>query len=351
MKAVVVHGPGDIRYVDMPLPRPGPGEALVKMRAAGICSSDLPRALGDVAYFYPIVLGHEMAGQVVELGKEVKGVRIGDRCAVAPLLPCWHCEWCQRGRYSLCDDYSYLGSRTQGAYAEYVTAPVKNLVSLPPQVDYEAGAMLEPTAVILHGLGRAGVMPGDHVAVVGAGPLGLLAIQLARIMGARQVFAIDLVAEKLEIAESLGAQVCLGEGAAATIYEFTLGRGVDLVVETAGTAKAQESCLDLARKGGRVLYLGLPEREVNISRAAMQRLVREELTIYGAWNSYSAPFPGYEWHASLTYMARGQLQTKSLITHRFPLQQAKEAFIMMKEEKEFFNKVVFIEGGKDEVRG
>jgi L-iditol 2-dehydrogenase len=351
MKAVVVHGPGDIRYEDVPLSSPGPGEALIEMKAAGICSSDLPRALGDAAYFYPIILGHEMAGKVVELGKEVKGVRVGDRCAVAPLLPCWHCEWCQRGRYSLCDNYSYLGSRTQGAYAEYITAPVENLVPLPTQVDYEAGAMLEPTAVILHGLGRVGVTHGEDVAVVGAGPLGLLAIQLAGIMGARQLFAIDLVAARLKVAESLGAQACLGEGTAATIAEATLGRGVDLVVETAGTATAQESCLDLARKGGRVLYLGIPQREVNLSRAAMQRLVREELTIYGAWNSYSAPFPGYEWHASLTYMSRGQLQTKPLITHRFTLQQAKEAFIMMKEEKEFFNKVIFIGGGEDEVHG
>ncbi len=350
MKAVVVHGPGDIRYEDMPLPSAGPGEALIEMKAAGVCSSDLARVFGDEAYFYPIVLGHEVAGEVAELGEEVTGVEVGDRCAVAPLLPCWRCEWCQRGRYSLCDDYNYLGSRTHGAYAEYMTAPVENLVPLPPQVDYEAGAMLEPTAVILHGLGRVGIMLGDDVAVVGAGPLGLLAIQLARVVGAGRVFAIDLVAAKLEVAESLGAELCLGEGAAATIAEATLGRGVELVVETAGTAKAQESCLDLACKGGKVLYLGIPEREVSLSRDAMQRLVREELAIYGAWNSYSAPFPGYEWRASLAYMARGQLRTKPLITHRFGLQQAKEAFIMMKEGREFFSKVIFIEGGKDEVQ-
>lgn len=324
---------------------------MIEMKAAGVCSSDLPRALGDGAYFYPIVLGHEVAGEVAELGQGViREVQVSNRCAVAPLLPCWHCEWCQRGRYSLCDDYSYLGSRTHGAYAEYITAPVENLVLLPPQVDYEAGAMLEPTAVILHGLGRGGVTPGDDVAVVGAGPLGLLAIQLARIMGAGRLFTIDLVAAKLEVAESLWAQACLEEEAAAMIAKATLGRGVDLVVETAGTAKAQESCLDLARKGGRVLYLGIPEREVDLSRAVMQRLVREELTIYGAWNSYSAPFPGYEWHASLTYMSRGQLQTKPLITHRFGLQQAKETFIMMREEREFFSKVIFTEGGKDEVQ-
>jgi L-iditol 2-dehydrogenase len=351
MKAVVVHEPGDIRYEDLPTPSPGPGEARVGMKAAGICSSDVPRALGDAAYSYPVVLGHEVAGVVAELGKDVKGVRVGERVAVVPLIPCSRCEWCQRGRYSLCDDYNYLGSRTQGGYAEYVTVPVENLVPLPPEVDFEAGAMLEPTAVILHGLGIAGVTPGDDVALVGAGALGLLAIQLARIMGAGRVFATDLVAAKLEIAESVGAQAYLAEEAAAAVAAATQGRGVDLVVETAGTAKAQESCLGLARKGGRVLYVGIPEREVTLLRCAMRRLVREELTIYGAWNSYSAPFPGYEWHASLTYMTRGQLRTKPLITHRFTLQEAKEAFIMMDKGKEFFNKVMFTEGGRDEVHG
>ena len=351
MKAVVVHGPGDIRCENLPIPSPGPGEALIAMKAAGICSSDVPRALGNAAYCYPIVLGHEVAGEVAELAKDVKGVSVGNRCAVAPLFPCWKCEWCQRGRYSLCDDYGYLGSRTHGAYAEYFTVPVENLVSLPPEVDYEAGAMLEPTAVVLHGLGIAGVMPGDDVAVVGAGPLGLLAIQLVRTMGAGRVFAADLKAARLQVAEGMADQVCLGENAISAVSEFTLGRGVDLVVETAGTARAQEWCLDLVRKGGRVLYLGIPEREVRLSESAMRRLVREEVTIYGAWNSYSAPFPGYEWQASLSYMAKGQLETEPLITHRFTLQGAKEAFMMMHSEEEFFNKVIFVEGGEDEVQG
>jgi len=201
--------------------------------------------------------------------------------------------------------------------------------------------MLEPTAVALHGLGMAGVMPGDDVAVIGAGPLGLLAIKLAKAMGAGRIFAADLMAARLEVAEGLGAEACLAEEAASATAEATLGRGADWVVETAGTAKAQEPCLDLARKRGRVLYVGIPQRAVRLARSAIQRLVREELTIYGAWNSYSAPFPGYEWHASLTYMASGQLQTKVLITHRFPLQGAKE----------FFNKVTLIEGGQDEVQG
>jgi len=192
MKAVVVYGPGDIRYQDLPTPPLGPREVRVEVKASGICSSDVPRALGGKGYFYPIVLGHEIAGRIAEVGGEVKGVRIGDRVAVAPLLPCWRCEWCARGQYSLCDDYSYLGSRTNGGYAEYVSVPPENLVSLPPGVDYEAGACLEPAAVVLHALAKAGIMPGDDVAVVGLGSLGLLAVQLARILGAGRVLAVDL---------------------------------------------------------------------------------------------------------------------------------------------------------------
>jgi L-iditol 2-dehydrogenase len=349
MKAVVVHGPGDIRCENLPTPSPGPGEALISMKAAGICSSDVPRAFGDAAYFYPIVMGHELAGKVEEVGTEVNGTHVGERVAVAPLLPCWQCEWCQQGRYSLCDDYNYLGSRTQGGYAEYVSVPVRNLVPLPPEVDYEAGATLEPTAVVLHGLGIAGLTPGDDVAVVGTGTLGLLAIQVAKIVGAGRVFATDLVKARLETAESLGSQAFLAGEAVARTAATTQGRGVDLVVETAGTAKAQELCLDLVRKGGRVLFLGTPEGGVKLSRSAMQRLVREELTIYGSWNSYSAPFPGYEWHASLAYMAQGQLKTEPLVTHRFRLQEAKEAFLMMQEGRELFNKVIFVEGGRDEI--
>lgn len=348
MKAVVVHGPGDIRCENLPTPSPGPAEALIAMKAAGICSSDVPRALGDAAYFYPIVMGHEFSGEVEEVGIEVNGAHVGQRVAVAPLIPCWRCEWCERGRYSLCDDYNYLGSRAQGGYAEYVNVPVRNLVPLPPEVDYEAGAILEPAAVVLHGLGMAGLTPGDDVAVVGAGTLGLLAIQVAMIVGAGRVFATDLVQARLETARSLGSQAFLAGEAVARMAATTHGRGVDLVVETAGTAKAQQLCLDLVRKGGRILFLGMPEKEVTLSRAAMQRIVRQELTIYGSWNSYSAPFPGYEWHAALIYMARGQLNTEPLITHRFRLQDAKEAFLLMEEGRESFNKVIFVEGGRDE---
>ena len=344
MKAVVVYGPGDIRYQELPTPPLGPREVRVEVKASGVCSSDVPRALEGKAYFYPIVLGHEIAGRIVEVGKEAKGVRIGDRVAVAPLLPCWHCEWCARGRYSLCDDYSYLGSRTDGGYAEFVSVPPENLVGLAPAVDYEAGACLEPVAVVLHGLVKAGITPGDDVAVVGLGTLGLLAVQLSRILGAGRVFAVDLVAARLQVAEGFGAEGCLEDGqgiSVGMIRDRTGGRGVDLVVEAAGSAVAQVRCLDMARKGGRILYLGLPGREARFPQASFQRLVREELRIYGSWNSYSAPFPGYEWRAALHYMATGQLKVKSLITHRFTFSQAKEAFAMMESGEEFFIKVIF----------
>lgn len=345
MKAIVVHAPGDIRFEEIVLPALGPDQVCVRVATCGVCASDVPRALGGKAYFYPIVLGHEIAGAVVEVGAEVKGIFIGQRCAVAPLIPCGRCEWCASGRYSLCDDYDYLGSRTTGGNAEYVVAPAANIVLLPDSVSDEAGALLEPAAVALHGLGFAHLKPGEAVAVIGAGPLGLLALQLAQILEANRVWAIDVLEAKLQVARSLGAETLLedGQGAAVrNLRDVTHGRGVDVVIEASGATSAFPLALRLVRKGGRIVRLGLSEDDLVLSRALNQRITREELTVMGAWNSYSAPFPGQEWQVTLAYMSTGQLQTRPLMTHRFPLDQARHAWQMMWARAEFFNKVVLI---------
>jgi len=212
-------------------------------------------------------------------------------------------------------------------------------------VDDETGACLEPAAVVLHGLMKAGVTPGDDVAVIGLGTLGLLAVQLAYILGAGRVFAADLMAERRRIAETLGAKSCAEDGQGSsinTILDMTRGRGVDVVIEATGSPEAPEKCLELAGKGGHIVCLGLPERDIQLAQKSFRRLVREELTVHGSWNSYSAPFPGREWQAALHFMATGQLKTKPLITHRFSLDRTKEALMMMKAGDEFFVKVMLI---------
>jgi len=342
MKAVVVRAPGDIRWEEVPDPDVPAGWARVEIRSVGICSSDVPRALDGTAYHYPIILGHEMSGIVVEVGRGGNPSLVGLRVAVPPLIPCYQCEWCARGRYSLCDDYGYLGSRRDGGCAEYVVAPLSNLVQLPDEVTFDAGALLEPASVVLHGL-RGNVEPGDDVFVLGVGSLGLFAVQLAKVLGARRVFAIDLSGYRLEIAASLGA---IPVHATSQYNEWdvlmreTHERGADLVVETTGASTVQSQCLELARKGGRVIYYGLPHEEVSVPERVFHRIVRGELQLNGAWNSFSAPFPGVEWQANVAYMASGQLQVDPIISHRLPLKGAQTAYRMIRGRSESLSKVV-----------
>jgi L-iditol 2-dehydrogenase len=336
MKAAVVHSAGIIRWEDVPDPEIPYGWVRVKIKAVGICSSDIGRALDGSAYHYPIVLGHEMAGVVVEAGEGADPSLVGLRVAVTPLIPCGKCEWCSLGRYSMCDDYDYLGSRRDGGCAEYVVAPVANLIPIPDSVSFDSASVLEPASVVLHGMNRR-VEAGDDVLILGAGNLGMFGIQHARILGATRIFVLDLSTSRLKIAESLGA-IPIQSGPKtdghAEIMKETRDRGVDIVVDTCGVAAVQASAIGMARKGGRIVYIGLPKQDVILSPKLFNRLVRCEQELYGSWNSFSAPYPGNAWTANVAYMATGQLKTDQIITHRIPLSQSLQAYQMLREGKE-----------------
>jgi L-iditol 2-dehydrogenase len=205
MKAAVLHANEDLRYEEYPTPKPNEDEVLIRVRATGICGSDIPRVLSHGAHFFPIVLGHEFSGDVVETGANVTTVKVGDRVTAAPLLPCHACEDCQRGDYSQCKHYSFIGSRVQGSFAQYVKAPARNVVKFGEAVSYEQGAMFEPSTVALHGLLRVPYRGGEDVAVLGGGTIGLFTAQWARIFGARSVTVFDIDDERLALAKRLGA--------------------------------------------------------------------------------------------------------------------------------------------------
>ena len=205
MNALVLHAVGDARFEQIPRPKPATGEALVRVAFCGICGSDLPRTFVKGTYRFPTVCGHEFAGVVESCGEGVTQVAPGDRVVVFPLLWCGKCAACERGNFVQCSNYDYFGSRRDGALAEYVAAPVRNLVRVPEGVSLEAASMTEPAAVALHALKRAGGgFIGQSVVIFGAGPIGLMAAQLARVMGAAQVILFDLVARKLAMAVRLG---------------------------------------------------------------------------------------------------------------------------------------------------
>jgi len=193
MKAAVLHGPKDIRCEDVPIPRLGVKDVLIKNKAVGICGSDIPRVWAGAAHFYPIILGHEISGEIVEVGEEVEKLSLGDRVAVIPLIPCFTCSACQEGRYSSCRNYSFIGSRRNGGFAEFVSVPETNIIKLPKGVSLEEGALLEPLSVALYALMRGGFTAGEKIAILGLGTIGMLVLQWAKIFGAKMIFCSDIV--------------------------------------------------------------------------------------------------------------------------------------------------------------
>jgi len=204
MKAGVVHAREDLRYEEIQTPAPKKGQVLIKVKYTGICGSDVPRVNGDACHFFPNVLGHEFSGTVVEIGEGVESLKVGDRVAGVPLVPCMKCEDCQKGNYSLCKHYSFIGSREFGSFAEYVVVPEKNAVVFDKNVSFEQGAFFEPATVALHGLQRVPFEGGKTVAILGGGTIGMFVMQWAKIFGAKEAVVFDIANERLELSKKLG---------------------------------------------------------------------------------------------------------------------------------------------------
>jgi L-iditol 2-dehydrogenase len=329
LKAAVLFASRDLRFTDFETPQIKDYEILVKMKATGICGSDLPRVLADGAHFFPIVLGHEYSGEVVEVGKAVSNIQVGDRIAGAPLVPCMKCADCQRGWYSQCKNYTFIGSRIPGSWAEYVKMPAINAVKLPDGVTFEQGALFEPATVSLHGLLVMDFRGGTDVAIVGCGTIGMLALQFAKILGAKRIFALDIDPEKLKLAKEYGADFCINTGDAdfkQQIQDLTAGCGFEVVVESAGIEFTEKLSLEIAGNKGYVMFIGTPSRPINLAPREFEHINRKELTVRGSWMSYSAPFPGREWEMTGYYFQQRKLRFNELIDRIIQLSEINSAF-------------------------
>ncbi len=330
MKAGVVHAKNDIRYEEIETPEVRPGTVLVKVKYTGVCGSDVPRVNGDACHYFPNVLGHEFSGAVAQTGEGVAAVKPGDRVAGVPLVPCMKCEDCQKGNYSLCKHYSFIGSRQFGSFAEYVLVPEKNVVRFDDSVSFEQGAFFEPATVALHGLRRADYRGGGTVAILGGGTIGLMTMQWAKIFGAKRVAVFDIVPERLELAKRLGADYGVNSGVPdfmKEVEEITGGRGFDYVYETAGNTVTMKLAFRLAANRARVCFIGTPTRELSFSVEEWENLNRKEFLLTGSWMSYSAPFPGDEWSLTAHYFGTGELKfDESLIYKIVPLSEIARAF-------------------------
>lgn len=333
MKAAVVVANEKIQYMDIEEPKVSAGTVKVKVAVSGICGSDVPRVLHNGVHFYPIVLGHEFSGDVVEVGEGVTSVKIGDRVAGAPLVPCMVCSDCQKGNYALCKNYTFIGSRQNGSNADYVVIPQRNAVVFDKSISYEQGAMFEPSTVALHGVLQNDYRGGGTVAILGGGTIGIFTLQWAKLLGAKKVIVFDISDERLALAKKLGADAVIN-----TLNEDFMDDALaqadgsyNYVYETAGVTATMKIAFKLAAPKANVCFIGTPHTELCYTPAEWENMNRKEFRLTGSWMSYSAPYPGNEWTMTADYYAAGKLRfDEGLIGERISMSMAQQAFQMFK---------------------
>ncbi|HII3245869.1 TPA: galactitol-1-phosphate 5-dehydrogenase [Enterobacter kobei] len=319
MKSVVIHAEGSVRVEERPIPQiQDADEVLVRIVCSGLCGSDIPRIFAKGAHYYPIILGHEFSGHVEAYGADVKDLQAGDAVACIPLLPCFSCPECGQGYYSLCKQYQFVGSRSDGGNAEYIVVKRANLFRLPAEMAIEDGAFIEPVTVGLHAFHLASGCKGKNVIIVGAGTIGLLAMQCALALGAKSVTAIDINDDKLALAKTLGATQVFNSSTLSTddiLNAQSDSRFDQLVLETAGTPQTVSLAIDITGPHAQVALVGTLHHDLNLSAATFGKILRKELTLLGSWMNYSAPWPGEEWETAVRLLTGKKLQLEPLIAH------------------------------------
>lgn len=351
MKAVKMYGVKDLRVEnDVEKPVPQSDEVLLKIKAVGICGSDIPRANKKGPHVLPIILGHEFAGEVVELGSDVKDLALGNRVAVAPLLPDYNDPWSKKGEFSLSEGYKYYGSRNNGAFAEYLAVKEKNCLKFSDDMPYEWGATVDPAANAVHAFLRADAKASDTIAVFGLGAIGMFAVQYAKAIGMKTIIAVDIDDKKLAVAKESGATATINSkqtDAIETILKLTNNEGVNVALEMSGTEICQAQAVASASKMGRVVYLGISNHSLTFPAPTVDRILRYQISVIGSWNSFSAPFPGKEWTESVRLMEEKKMNPDLLITQRLTLDDVPKVFQDIDQDPFYFIKVMFYPNGPE----
>jgi len=340
MKAAVLHAIGDLRVEEVDKPTiTAPDQALVRIRAVGVCGSDVHfyerGRIGPYVLKDPVILGHESAGEVIGVGEAVTHLRPGDRVAIEPGVPDRTCWYCKTGRYNLCAAVPFMGTPPwNGAFCEYVAWPADFCFKLPDGLSFEQGAMTEPLAVGMQGTKRGDVGVGQSVAVLGCGPVGLVTLQAAKARGATRIIATDVQPSRLDLARRLGATDLINarDGDPVERVRALTGEGVDVALETAGTVTTVQQACAMVRRGGVVTLIGMPG-ELEFTMPVLDIICRE-YDVRGVFR-YCNCYP-----PALALLGAGRVDVKSLITHRFPLDDAKAAIDFAKDRKDVAVKVM-----------
>ena len=335
----IVTAPGKVEFEDRTLPEVGSHDVVLKVRATTICGGDLHIFKGKhPAAPLPVAVGHEVVGEVIQVGRDVSRVQIGDRVAVEPVIACGQCHFCRRGAYHLCTQISFQYRVGQGGFTPYFVAHENWVHKLPPHLSYSEGALLEPLSVALHAVSKAGPRFGQSSAIFGAGAIGLLVLLLTRSAGAGQTFVVDIQDFRLRKARELGASAVFNNlrgDAVSKILDHTNQLGVNTSFEAVGLEVTLLQCLQALRKGGNAVLVGLFE-EPSLTLPA-NIFVQKEITLSGS--------QGYNWdfQAALELLEQGRLDLASLVTHEFPLAEIQRAFDLLLDPQAEAIKVAIIQ--------
>ncbi len=345
MKAWVLHDIGDFRLETAADPEIGENEVLAAVKAAGICGSDIPRVYRTGTYSYPLIPGHEFSGIVAEAGAGVDKKWLGRRVGVFPLIPCGACEPCRKKQFEMCRNYSYLGSRRNGAFAEYVAVPAENLVELPEGVSFLEAAMLEPMAVAVHAMRRAAPAAEDITAVCGLGTIGTLMLMFLIEAGIKNIFAIGNKDFQRKTAVTLGLpEECFCDirkhNAVSWMMERTKGRGVDVYFECVGKNETIVQAVNMAAPSGRIVLTGNPGADLEMEKGVYWKILRSQLTLTGTWNSSFMHAAEDDWHYVLERLEQRRIAPAELISHRYSLEDVIQGFQIMRDKKEDYMKVM-----------
>lgn len=381
MKAWMLHGIGDFRFEEQTVPAVRKGEVLIRVRAVGICGSDIPRIYQTGAHCHPLIPGHEFSGFVVETGEGVECQWKGKRVGVFPLIPCGGCLPCQRKQYEMCRNYDYLGSRRNGGFGEYVSVPVDNLIELPEDVSYEAAAMLEPMAVAVHAMRRvlqdmqkglkaepeetklanaimAENLRGENLAeegrtgsgvmaVCGLGTIGLLLVMFLLEAGRKNILVIGNKDFQKEAVLKMGIpKDCYCDSqkqeVAKWLEERTGGLGVETFFECVGKRETLVQAIDSAAPGGHICLVGNPYSDMGLSRESYWKILRNQLVITGTWNSSFTGSHLDDWHYVLKRLEENKVAPERLISHRFSLEKLETGFHIMRDKTQEYGKIMGI---------
>ncbi|MFK3707827.1 L-iditol 2-dehydrogenase [Raoultella sp. BIGb0138] len=345
MKVLSLTELGKFSLEERPVPVPAAGEVLVKVRAAGICGSDIPRAFVNGPYHYPIVLGHEFSGQIEKVAEDVDSGLIGRKVAIFPLIPCNKCAFCQERHFAKCIQYSYFGSRQDGGFSEYLTVPLFNLVFLNDDADLREAAMLEPAVVGLHVMRRARLDMNDNVVIYGAGPIGIMIARWAAIYGARKVMLVDVDSKKIDFCRSLGFELLCDarrDDPVDWVMHQTEGNGADVCIEGSGSSGGLSNSLLSCRVFGKVLMLGNPHGDMHIPRGVYDKFMRKEAALLGVFNSVYKQQPHDEWQDAAAAIGSGKLKVSDLITHEVGIDGLADLFDLVHANDTLFCKAMMV---------